>query len=78
MHQLLHGHIAAAFRLNPLLITMLPFLATYAGWWCLRTSRGERIDLVFRSKWWLLFLLLAVAFTLWRNIPGSTFSALPQ
>src|SRR5512135_2794851 len=31
LHQLLHGHIAAAFRLNPLLVLGLPIAALFAG-----------------------------------------------
>ena len=69
-HQLLHGNIAAAFRLNPLLVTLGPL----AGAWLLRAgARGIR-----RREFpqlriappvaWLLFAG-ALAFSIFRNLP---------
>jgi hypothetical protein len=78
MHQLLHGRLVDAFRFNPLLIAMLPVLAGRGCWCWLRTARGERVDYSFWSRWWWTLLVVAVVFTVWRNIPGSTFNALPQ
>jgi hypothetical protein len=31
LHQLLHGHLAAAFRFNPMLIVSLPFLCWFGA-----------------------------------------------
>ena len=77
IHQLLHGHLATAFRFNPLLILALPFLAAYAAMGNGRTP-SERGGSAIRFRWWCLFLIIALGFTFWRNIPGSMFNALPQ
>jgi len=78
MHQLLHGHLAMAFRFNPFLISTLPILAVYFVICCLRRVRCETTNLAISTKWWWVFLAVALVFTVWRNIPGSPFSTLPD
>lgn len=69
MHQLLHGHVARAFRDNALLITALPFLGWYGlQKWLLRTKPP-----VIARKWpmWLLWMGVGVVvvFGVVRNLP---------
>ena len=68
LHELSHGHLAAAFRLNALLVVLLPF----AGWLALRELvlewTGHRWPgLVTHRIWgWVLFVVV-VAFWVGRN-----------
>ena len=78
MHQLLHGHLAAAFRLNPLLIATLPIFAGFAVKRRRRKPQGEIAGFGLESKWWWVIVGIVVAFTAWRNVPGSMFNVLPQ
>ena len=61
MHELLHGHWSAAFRLNPLAVSALPLMA-------LSLVRRS----TFRSPYWLWWALalVAIAFGVLRNIPA--------
>ncbi len=75
MHQLLHGHVAAAFTLNPLLILSAPFFAA-AG----LTNRWRRVTgrqgppRQPRLTW--LLLAVVVAFGILRNVTGVSLSAI--
>jgi hypothetical protein len=80
IHQLLHGHLAKAFQLNPLLVSLMPFCLVYGlGVWRLGRTRVAQVDggRVPSGKWIWLGLGLGVAFTIWRNIPGTFFWNLP-
>lgn len=78
MHQLLHGHIATAFRFNPLLMLGLPFGAGFAllSWMGARTGRPLNFPQSAKCLW--IYLALGLAFTVWRNIPGTLFATLPH
>ena len=79
MHQLLHGNLASAFHFNPFLILTLPIAAAYFGFsYCRPAPLSEPSRCAVHWKWWWIFLVLALAFTVWRNIPGSTYNALAQ
>ena len=69
MHQLLHGHLAAAFRFNALLVSALPF----AGWWAvrcgLRKVRSQPAGLEFSPVWLWGALVAVVLFGVLRNLP---------
>lgn len=69
MHQLLHGHLAAAFRFNALLVSALPF----AGWWAvrygIRKARSQPAGLEFSSVWLWCALAAVVLFGVLRNLP---------
>jgi hypothetical protein len=69
-HRLLHGDFRGAFRLNGLLMALLPFLAAFtmastAQWLtgrdCLERVRG--------TFWWWLLLAAVVVFGVARNLP---------
>ena len=73
MHQLLHGHVLAAFQYNPVLVTGLPLLAIFAGSTLIATLRDKRVTLRVSRKWLLLIVAVGMAISIWRNIPGSPF-----
>ena len=74
LHQLLHGHLLGALRLNPMMVIALPFLAHYfvrhelVG----RTAHGS-VPGPWRA--WLVWALLGVIVVFWfsRNIPCYPF-----
>ncbi|HUK81431.1 MAG TPA: DUF2752 domain-containing protein [Verrucomicrobiae bacterium] len=70
LHQLVHGHLLAAFRLNPLAVVALPLLAL----WLARSERGD-----VKSMWIWTLLVVIVVFGVLRNLPVYPFSLLaPQ
>jgi Protein of unknown function (DUF2752) len=75
LYQLLHGHIETAFRLNALLVALLPFVA----WRGIRiaTARFRRQPMVqpITPTWLWVFFALTVAFGILRNLPGLTWFA---
>lgn len=64
-HELLHGHIRAAFHLNMLLVLALP-AAAITNAWGRRWSR--------QPIFWFLLLGVIVAFGIVRNIPVEPFT----
>jgi hypothetical protein len=71
MHQLLHGHLAAAWRFNPLTVSLLPV----AGWLLLREiiwqfSGFKLPGLVTRPAFGWALAVVAVFFGIIRNLPG--------
>ena len=77
LHQLFHGHLAAAFGLNPLMILSLPFVAYGLTAQFLHDFFDIKIPVPFISARWIwaiftLILLYAIA----RNIPVTPFTHL--
>jgi hypothetical protein len=72
VHHLLHGHIATAFRFNPLVVIALPVVVALALRRLLRgpgPSRSHRVA----ARWtWAVFVLLMV-FWIVRNLPLDLF-----
>jgi hypothetical protein len=71
-HQLLHGHIEAAFRFNALIVSSLPLVA----WGCFRAARERAANKPalawIRPAWlWIGFAVL-VLFGILRNLPGAS------
>ena len=69
-HELLHGHIAAAARMNLLFVLFLPYFGYAGGRSVSHWLRGERA--AFRPlppSLWVL-LVVSAAFTVLRNLPG--------
>jgi hypothetical protein len=60
LHQLLHGHLSAAFGFNPLAISLLPLVGYLA-------VRGEKATLKPAMIWILLGMI--VMFGVLRNVP---------
>jgi len=77
LHQLLHGHLRAALGLNPLTISLLPFLAYPFLSNVVMVLRGRslpRVSLPPWTSWALLWTVLA--FWIARNIPVYPFTLL--
>jgi hypothetical protein len=68
LHQLLHGHLAAAFRFNGLLVISLPFVAWFLGRFTLSKIKHQRMPSVKPAGLWAGLLILVV-FGLLRNLP---------
>jgi hypothetical protein len=77
LHQLLHGHLAAAFGFNPLMILALPFIA-YAFTSCALVALiGRSLPKVFIPPLMIRALFgLIVLFWIARNIPFYPFTLL--
>jgi hypothetical protein len=78
LHQLMHGHLSAAFHFNPLLIVALPLVLYFGALYALRTLRHDPVRPSFSAKWVWLFVGIGLAFGVWRNLPGSPFAMLPH
>ena len=72
-HQLLHGHVAAAFRLNPMLVVSLPFLVWLGARSFCQAVRNQPVSLGFRPLWLWLILAVVLVVSVWRNMPGAPF-----
>jgi hypothetical protein len=72
MHQLLHGHVAAAFHFNALVVASLPIVA----WGCLRAARDRASNKPalawIRPVWFWIGLAVLIAFAIVRNLPGAS------
>jgi hypothetical protein len=70
IHALLHGDIAAAARMNLLLLLCLP----HTSWWTLSyfagLMQGQPTPFSIRPVWLWTFLGVVSAFTILRNLPG--------
>jgi len=68
-HQLLHGHVGAAFQLNPLFVVSLPFF----GWLGLRiivdTLQHRPSSVGLRPFWLWTGLAVLLLFGVGRNLP---------
>ena len=67
-----------AFRFNPLLIALLPVLAWHGAVYVRRKMRNEEASFAIRPARLWLFLGVALAFSILRNLPGVPFATLPQ
>jgi hypothetical protein len=72
LHQLVHGHLVAAFRFNPMLVLMLPVLA----FWQVCVSKNPARLARLSSRATVLFALSLVIFGIARNIPAYPFTLL--
>ena len=69
-HQLLHGHLADAFRLNPLLLILWPVLAANGLAQVVRQVTGREGARFWRHPIWIWLLLAVIlAFGIGRNLP---------
>ncbi len=72
-HQLLHGNLAAAFRLNPLAVTLAALATPWLLWAAAQHLRRRPIPplpLTARRAW--LLVAITIAFTILRNWPAAT------
>jgi len=68
VHQLLHGHLGAAFRLNPLPVLAVPFGALVGVGWLAARARGRPVSFKVRPVWIWVGLLALLFFTIVRNL----------
>ena len=70
LHQLLNGHVAAAFRLNPLMMLLLPYVGYSGASSALETVFGRALPQVFIRPVYI-WMLLAIIILFWivRNTP---------
>jgi hypothetical protein len=77
MHQLLHGHLARAFSLNPFALVAIPFLAYGAVSRAAFLLRDRYLPRIFLPPWIIWTLGAAVLlFGILRNIPVYPFRVL--
>ena len=71
LHALLHGHVAAAFDFNPLLVVALPFILYLVGRDAVRTLRPDllRPARPMPQKWMWTILCVVLAYAILRNLP---------
>jgi hypothetical protein len=70
LHQLLHGHVQAALRYNSLLVLSIPTALSIAAVSAIRKSKAPPNPT--RTWFWVVcFLVLGLAFGVWRNLPGA-------
>ncbi|MEI7730719.1 MAG: DUF2752 domain-containing protein [Verrucomicrobiota bacterium] len=69
LHQLLHGNVAAAFWLNPMLFLLTPLMAWW-GWNLLHRKRSDAMDspMHLRPAFGWGLLAAVILFTIARNI----------
>jgi len=72
VHQLLHGHIEAAFRFNALFVSSLPFVALACVQDARHRATGKPALAWLGPRWlWIGFAILVV-FGILRNLPGAS------
>jgi len=74
IHHLLHGHVGAALSLNPLLVLLLPVLAT--GWLLERTGPKPGRRLLSNPIFAWSLVVIVLSFWILRNLPLPLFEKL--
>ncbi len=69
VHQLLHGHVAAAFRLNALLVLALPVALWFSARLAVRKWRNQPLTPAVRPGWLWCALAVTFLFGILRNLP---------
>jgi len=72
-YQLLHGHIWQALHDNALFVLLLPVLAGRSAWFAVRKRRNRPVAEFLTPKLLWTFLVVAVVFTVIRNLPAFSF-----
>jgi len=77
LHRLLHGDVAAAFDLNPLMVLVLPFVLFGLGVYWVRAVTGRRVcDFAVPAVWIRALLCVVLVYWVLRNVPVAPFSYL--
>jgi hypothetical protein len=76
LHQLLHGHLAAAFRFNPMLVVSLPVCFWLGARYYRRKAANQPTALALRPLWLWLILTTVLVVSVVRNLPGPLFALL--
>jgi hypothetical protein len=72
LHQLLHGNLIAAFRLNAMFVLSLPLGAWVTPRMISRRLKGEQVGPI--SRWFWVYLAAWMIFGLVRNLPFPIFA----
>jgi hypothetical protein len=73
LHVLLHGNISAALQDNALFVFLLVFFILRGGWFAVKHFRGQVTGSFFPQKILWPLLVLAVLFSVLRNLPAFNF-----
>jgi len=73
LHQLLHGHVAAALRFNALFVLSLPFVGAYGLRLALAQAARRPVPCV-RPIWLWIALGAMILFGILRNLPFPAFA----
>lgn len=77
MHALLHGELARAWAMNPLMIVMLPFVTYGLVSAALLELRGNGLpEVMLPAKWIRAFCVVVVLYAVARNLPLYPFDLL--
>jgi hypothetical protein len=77
MHALLHGELARAWAMNPLMIVMLPFVTYGLASAALLELRGNGLpEVMLPAKWIRAFCVVVVLYAVARNLPLYPFDLL--
>jgi hypothetical protein len=68
VHQLLHGHVAAALYFNALLVSSLPLVIWYGVRLVLHETRNAPLPAI-RLRWAWVAVAVILAFSVLRNLP---------
>lgn len=71
LHQLLHGNLIAALRLNAMFVLSLPILALFGPRLLSRALKGEPMGI--RPRWYWCYLIAWLVFGFLRNLPVPIF-----
>jgi len=74
MHQLLHGHVSAAFHFNPLFVTSLPIFLLHFTRAGLRHHHGDPRALEVKTVWLWVGGAILLLFGILRNLPFDSFA----
>jgi hypothetical protein len=77
-HQLLHGHVATAFRLNPLLVIAIPIVIIFVMRMAIRKWRSKSSACSIQPFWIWSSVAVFVLFGVARNLPFPPFAWMTQ
>lgn len=78
LHEILHGNFSAAFRLNPLMMLLLPYVGYMGASSAMETVFGRALPRFFLRPAYIWTLLVVIlAYWVLRNIPLAGVWAIP-
>jgi uncharacterized protein DUF2752 len=70
-HAVVHGDFAAALGMNALAVAAFAAFAVFMVFWVVRVLRSRPVTLPLRSPHWWALGVVALAFTVVRNLPAG-------
>lgn len=68
-HELLHGHFLDAFRLNPLVVTLIPLAGFHLLRCWRRRARDAEASWAVSERWIWIGIVVLIVFGVLRNLP---------